>query len=163
MFETLLFEVREGVAYVTLNRPDAANAINLQLSKDLAYAAMRCDEDPAVRAVVLTGNGKMFCAGGDVRSFSESGDEMPALLKEITTYLHAAVSRFARMNAPLITAVQRTGGRGEAGPCGDLSSPGLVQRGAVTCQLTLFDAVAGSHSIASRRCHAQYAASEPMA
>jgi 2-(1,2-epoxy-1,2-dihydrophenyl)acetyl-CoA isomerase len=70
MFETLLFEVREGVAYVTLNRPDAANAINLQLSKDLAYAAMRCDEDPAVRAVVLTGNGKMFCAGGDVRSFS---------------------------------------------------------------------------------------------
>jgi 2-(1,2-epoxy-1,2-dihydrophenyl)acetyl-CoA isomerase len=123
MFETLLFEVREGVAYVTLNRPDAANAINLQLSKDLAYAAMRCDEDPAVRAVVLTGSGKMFCAGGDVRSFSASGDEMPALLKEITTYLHAAVSRFARMNAPVVTAVNGTAaGAGFSLACaGDLA------------------------------------------
>jgi 2-(1,2-epoxy-1,2-dihydrophenyl)acetyl-CoA isomerase len=123
MFETLLFEVREGVAYVTLNRPDAANAINLQLSKDLAYAAMRCDEDPAVRAVVLTGSGKMFCAGGDVRSFSASGDKMPALLKEITTYLHAAVSRFARMNAPVVTAVNGTAaGAGFSLACaGDLA------------------------------------------
>jgi len=122
-FETLLFEVRDNVAYVTLNRPDAANAINLQLAKDLAYAAMQCDEDPNVRAVVLTGTGKMFCAGGDVRSFSESGDEMPALLKEITTYLHAAVSRFARMNAPVIVAVNGTAaGAGFSLACaGDLA------------------------------------------
>jgi 2-(1,2-epoxy-1,2-dihydrophenyl)acetyl-CoA isomerase len=122
-FETLLFEVRDRVAYVTLNRPDAANAINLQLSKDLAYAAMRCDEDPAVRAVVLTGKGKMFCAGGDVRSFSESRDNLPALLKEITTYLHAAVSRFARMNAPVIVAVNGTAaGAGFSLACaGDLA------------------------------------------
>ena len=122
-FETLLFDVKDNVAHVTLNRPDAANAIDLQLSKDLAYAAMQCDEDPAIRAVVLTGSGKMFCAGGDVRSFSESGDEMPALLKEITTYLHAAVSRFARMNAPVIVAVNGTAaGAGFSLACaGDLA------------------------------------------
>lgn len=105
-FETLLFEVRDGVAHIILNRPGAANAINLQLSKDLAYAAMRCDEDPAVRAVLISAAGKMFCAGGDIRSFSKSGAGMPALIKEITTYLHAGISRFARMRAPVVTAVQ---------------------------------------------------------
>lgn len=122
-FETLLFEVRDSVAHITLNRPDAANAINLQLAKDLCYAAMRCDEDRTVRAVVLTGSGKMFCAGGDVRSFAESGNDMPALLKEITTYLHAAVSRFARMNAPFIVAVNGTAaGAGFSLACaGDLA------------------------------------------
>jgi 2-(1,2-epoxy-1,2-dihydrophenyl)acetyl-CoA isomerase len=104
-FETLLFEVRDGVAHITLNRPDAANAINLQLSKDLAYAAMRCDEDPAVRAVLLSAAGKMFCAGGDLRSFAQSGEGMPALIKEITTYLHAGISRLARMRAPVVIAV----------------------------------------------------------
>lgn len=104
-FETLLYEMRDGVAHVTLNRPEAANAINLQLAKDLAYAAMRCDEDPAVRAVLIAAKGKMFCAGGDIRSFVQSGGDMPALIKEITTYLHAAISRFARMRAPVVTAI----------------------------------------------------------
>ncbi len=104
-FETLLYELLEGVGYVTLNRPDAGNAINLQMAKDLAYVAMHCDEEPAVRAVLFTSTGKMFCAGGDLKSFASSGDAMPGLLKEITTYLHAAVSRFARMDAPVITAI----------------------------------------------------------
>ena len=122
-FETLLFEVRDGVAHVTLNRPDAANSINLQLAKDLAYAAMQCDEDPAVRAVVLTGTGKMFSAGGDLASFAKAGDRIPFLLKEITTYLHAAVSRFARMNAPVVIAVNGTAaGAGFSLACaGDLA------------------------------------------
>lgn len=104
-FETLLFEVREGVAHITLNRPDAANAINLQMGKDLTYAALRCDEDPAVRAVLITGAGRIFCGGGDVASFSRTLDTLPVLLKELTTYLHAAISRFARMRAPVVIAV----------------------------------------------------------
>jgi 2-(1,2-epoxy-1,2-dihydrophenyl)acetyl-CoA isomerase len=107
-FETLLYEVRDGVAHVTLNREKQANAIDLQMSKDLMYAALQADEDPEVRAVVIGAQGKMFCAGGDLGSFSEAGDSMPGLIKEMTTYLHAGISRFARMSAPVIASVGGT-------------------------------------------------------
>jgi 2-(1,2-epoxy-1,2-dihydrophenyl)acetyl-CoA isomerase len=104
-YENLRFEAHDGVANVTIDRPKAANAIDLQTARELYAVANRCDEDPDVRAVLLTGTGRMFCAGGDLGSFAAAGDAVPALLKEITTYLHAAVSRMARMDAPVIAAV----------------------------------------------------------
>jgi 2-(1,2-epoxy-1,2-dihydrophenyl)acetyl-CoA isomerase len=104
-FGTIDLAIGDGVARVTLERPEAMNAINRDLARDLMDAALRCDEDPAVRAVVLSGSGRMFCAGGDLRSFADKGDDLPHHLKEVTTYLHAAVSRFARMDAPVIAAV----------------------------------------------------------
>jgi 2-(1,2-epoxy-1,2-dihydrophenyl)acetyl-CoA isomerase len=104
-FRNLRFELADGVATITLDRPDAANAIDLALGQELLHVAIRCDEDPNVRAVVLTGAGRMFCAGGDLKSFAASGDALPSLLKELTTYLHGATSRFSRMNAPLVVAV----------------------------------------------------------
>lgn len=104
-YETLLFEVRGGVATVTLNRPEAANSLNAALARDFMHAMLRCDEDPAVRAVLLTGAGRMFCAGGDLKSFAAQGDSLPYHLKEVTTYLHAGISRMTRMDAPVIAAV----------------------------------------------------------
>jgi len=104
-YEQILFEIEGAVARITLNRPKAANGLDMQMARELMYAALECDERPEVRAVVLTGAGKMFCAGGDLKSFAAYGDEISTRLKEITTYLHAATSRFARMDAPLITAV----------------------------------------------------------
>lgn len=104
-YENLLFDVEDGVATITLNRPDAANAIDLALGRDLMRAAIRCDEDDAIRGVLLTGAGRMFSAGGDLRSFAALGDGLSAGLKELTVYLHAATSRFARMRAPLVVAV----------------------------------------------------------
>jgi 2-(1,2-epoxy-1,2-dihydrophenyl)acetyl-CoA isomerase len=107
-FETLLYEVHDGVARIKLNREKAANAIDLQMAKDLMYAALQADEDPSVRVVLIGATGKMFCAGGDLGAFTSAGDEMPRLLKEITTYLHAGISRFARMRAPVIASVAGT-------------------------------------------------------
>jgi 2-(1,2-epoxy-1,2-dihydrophenyl)acetyl-CoA isomerase len=108
MAEKILFEQRDGVAEITFNRPDAANALDLETSREFMEIAIRCDEDPSVRAVVLTGRGKMFSAGGDLGSFAKAGDQIAALLKEMTTYLHAAISRLARMRAPLIGAINGT-------------------------------------------------------
>ncbi|MFN8558932.1 MAG: enoyl-CoA hydratase-related protein [Dehalococcoidia bacterium] len=104
-YSTLLCEVRDHVACITLNRPEAANSLNLDLARDLMRAAIRCDEDAAVRAVVLTGAGRMFCAGGDLKAFAAQGDGLPAHMKEVTTYFHAAVSRLTRMRAPVVAAV----------------------------------------------------------
>ena len=105
MSDKLLVDVAGGIATVTFNRPDRANAMDLDVMQALMHTAIRCDEDPAIRAVVITGNGRFFSAGGDLAAFKEAGDEVGALLKEMTTYFHAAISRFARMNAPLIAAV----------------------------------------------------------
>jgi 2-(1,2-epoxy-1,2-dihydrophenyl)acetyl-CoA isomerase len=104
-YQHILFEVKDGIARITMNRPDVFNALNLQMARDLMHAAIACDEDPAIRCVVLTGAGKAFGAGGDITGFAQAGDTLPALMKEMTVYFHAAISRFARMDAPLIAAV----------------------------------------------------------
>ena len=108
--ETLLYEVKDHVARVTFNRPDAANALNMQMALDLMHASIQASEDRAVRAVLITGAGKMFSGGGDLKSFAAQGDALPGHLKETALYLHAAVSRFVRMDAPVIVAVNGSAG-----------------------------------------------------
>lgn len=101
----LLIRNDQGVTTLTLNRPKAGNAIDLEMARALLQAAIDCDEDPDVRCVVLTGAGRLFCAGGDIGAFAGAGDKLPSLLKALTAYLHTAISRLARMNKPLVTAV----------------------------------------------------------
>jgi 2-(1,2-epoxy-1,2-dihydrophenyl)acetyl-CoA isomerase len=105
VYSTLLFDVKAGIAHITLNRPEALNSINLELSRDLMQAILECDEDPRVRAVVLSGTGRLFCAGGDLKTFTTQGERLPYYVKEVTTYLHGAVSRLTRMNPPVVAAV----------------------------------------------------------
>ena len=71
-YETLRYEVKDAIATITLNRPDAYNALNLTLGRDLFHATLEADEDPAVRCIVVTGAGKAFCAGGDVKDFADT-------------------------------------------------------------------------------------------
>ncbi len=71
-YDTILFEVDDGVAVLTLNRPEAMNAWNERMSAELAHALHVCDEDDAVRAVVLTGAGRAFCAGQDLSGGAET-------------------------------------------------------------------------------------------
>ncbi len=109
-YETLLFEVRDGVACITFNRPTVGNALSPQMAQELSDVAIRCDDDPAVRAVVLTGAGKLFCAGGDLSAFATAGEKAKSLIKAMAGELHMALSRFARMTAPVIAAVNGTAG-----------------------------------------------------
>jgi len=104
-FNTLLFDLKDNVGHITLNRPEAANTINLELARELMYAIMQCDEDPLIRAVLISGAGPLFCAGGDLRSFADQGENLPHHLKEITTYLHVAMSYLVRMDPPAVAAV----------------------------------------------------------
>jgi len=104
-YQTLGYEVKDAIATLTLNRPDAYNALNLPLGRDLFHATLEADEDPGVRCIVVTGAGKAFCAGGDVKDFAEAGDRVGVVIKELTTYLHGAVSRLARTAKPVIMGI----------------------------------------------------------
>lgn len=104
-YQTISFDVANGVARLALNRPDAANAFNPELCRELFEAAIACDERDDIRAVLLTGEGSMFSAGGDLKYFSAQGENLGAALKEITGYLHAAITRMAHMDAPVVGAI----------------------------------------------------------
>jgi 2-(1,2-epoxy-1,2-dihydrophenyl)acetyl-CoA isomerase len=103
-YETLKFSRAGSVATITLDRPEAANSLNLTMGNDLLAVANACASDSSIRAVILTAQGRMFCAGGDVAGFS-GADNAGELLRAITSGLHGAIARFQRMDAPLIVAV----------------------------------------------------------
>ena len=113
-YETILLEISDGLAHLTLNRPEAANALNAQLAAELRDAAIRLTHDASVRAVLLTANGRVFCGGGDLASFAAQGEgQLPGFVDSVTVDFHAAVARFAKMDAPLVAAVTGTcGGAG---------------------------------------------------
>jgi 2-(1,2-epoxy-1,2-dihydrophenyl)acetyl-CoA isomerase len=104
-YETLDFEVRDRVGHLTLNRPKAANTLNLEMVRELLEVAQRCDEDAGVRSVLLTGAGPMFCAGGDLKSFTAAAEGIPAYVQKVADTLHRSLSILARMDAPIVAAV----------------------------------------------------------
>lgn len=101
----LLVDVRDGVAWLTLNRPDAGNAIDLPMARALLDAALDCDRDPAIRCVAVTGAGRMFCAGGDIAGFQAAGDKADAYLSELAGTMTLALSRLARMAKPVLMLI----------------------------------------------------------
>jgi enoyl-CoA hydratase/carnithine racemase len=73
-FETLLYDVADGIATITLNRPDKLNAFNGQMMRDMIAALDATDADDAVRAVIVTGAGRGFCAGADLSAGGSTFD-----------------------------------------------------------------------------------------
>ncbi len=71
MSDTVLFETRGAVAVITLNRPESLNAMNPEMLDTMFRAGQSAAEDPAIRAVVVTGAGRAFSAGGDVKGMAE--------------------------------------------------------------------------------------------
>jgi 2-(1,2-epoxy-1,2-dihydrophenyl)acetyl-CoA isomerase len=132
-FENLEFALENGLARITLNRPEGANTIGVGMARDLLDAARRCDGNPEVRAVLLTGKGRFFSGGGDVQSFAAAEDDAAGLLNRITGPLHAAIASFARMNAPLVTAINGTA----AGAGFSLAISGDIVVAAESAKLTL--------------------------
>jgi enoyl-CoA hydratase/carnithine racemase len=88
-FETLLYAVEDGIATITLNRPEKLNAFNTQMMKDMIAAFDATDADDAVRAVIVTGAGRAFCAGADLSAGAETfnydargGEDQAARMRE---------------------------------------------------------------------------------
>jgi 2-(1,2-epoxy-1,2-dihydrophenyl)acetyl-CoA isomerase len=102
----VLLSYADGVAALTLNRPDSSNGMNIALMQALHRGVMMCHRDPRVRVVLLRGAGPNFCAGGDVREFASMGEGLGDFLKEVTAYLQMAVGALVRLDAIVVTAAQ---------------------------------------------------------
>jgi len=107
-YETLLYDVADGVATITFNRPDAANAMSPLCARELNEVSIEVEGNSEIRAVILTGAGKMFCAGGDLGAFVAAGDKARSLLLQMTGDLHLGISRLSRNAAPVIGAINGT-------------------------------------------------------
>lgn len=99
------YSVADGVAHIELNRPEAANAVDLPTARELAAAVAQAGADDAVRVVLVTGAGKRFCAGGDVASFVDAPEPADHLLV-LATELDAAYRALADLAKPVVAAVQ---------------------------------------------------------
>jgi enoyl-CoA hydratase/carnithine racemase len=108
--EPLLYEVKDGIAYVTMNRPDRLNAINGEMAERMHDAWERFEADPNARVAILSGNGRAFCAGQDItpgaldtsvphqshRAYPENGKKVfKPIVAAFTAMSPAPVSRSA--------------------------------------------------------------------
>ena len=111
--ETLKLSVDDrGLARLVIDRAEANNALDRQMAADFRTVAIRLESSGAARAVLVTADGPIFHAGGDLKSFQDS-DDTYALVTEMTVDLHAAIAKLARLDAPVVAAV-----RGAAGGAG---------------------------------------------
>jgi enoyl-CoA hydratase len=97
--DTVLLEKHPGYAIVTLNRPEAMNALSRQLRRDFVDAFADCTEDAAIRVVILTGNGKAFCAGFDLKELGSSDSDAS---READNAIARAMEAF---DGPIIGAI----------------------------------------------------------
>jgi enoyl-CoA hydratase/carnithine racemase len=102
--EAVLVEVEDHVALLTLNRPEAMNAMNRDLSRALSAGLDRINQDPEVRVGIITGNGRAFCAGADLKERAQGGDS-GAQWHSVEGYLNGYGSTPQPTMKPLIAAI----------------------------------------------------------
>jgi 2-(1,2-epoxy-1,2-dihydrophenyl)acetyl-CoA isomerase len=103
---TILYEVADNTATITLNRPEKLNAFNEAMHGELAQALDRIEADPAIRAVLLTGAGRGFCAGQDLGDrVMDEGEAPPDLGETLDRLYNPLVRRICRLERPVVCAV----------------------------------------------------------
>jgi 2-(1,2-epoxy-1,2-dihydrophenyl)acetyl-CoA isomerase len=112
-YSTMTYDVRDGVAHLRFAQPDRANAVSPAFSADLRAAMIEITFDPAVKAVSVTADGKVFCAGGDLKLFHEAGDALPSVAAAMLVDFHAAIYAMNTIPKPFVAGV-----RGAAGGAG---------------------------------------------
>ena len=112
-YETITYTVEGNVGHLRLNRPNGANAVSEAFARDLRDVMIEIEFDDAVRAVSVTAEGKVFCAGGDLKEFHGMGAELPKHGAKVVGPFHAALYKMNRMTKPFVAGV-----RGAAGGAG---------------------------------------------
>lgn len=121
--KTVLYQVDDGVAYVTLNRPEKRNALNDALISDLKTVLGQASHDEAIRVIVITGAGKNFCSGADLEALEKISKASVAVNVEDARSLMELFTLIRALPIPVIAAVK---GRALAGGCGLASACDIV-------------------------------------
>lgn len=103
--ERVKIEKEGNVAVVSLNSEERMNVIDLQSARDLLGAVYDVGGDDETRCVVLTGKGRVFCAGGDIRLMKKVIEEKNNDMKLLPMYLHAIIAEIRRIDKPVISAI----------------------------------------------------------
>jgi 2-(1,2-epoxy-1,2-dihydrophenyl)acetyl-CoA isomerase len=99
------FEIVDGVAHITMNQPERGNPIDERFAAEFDYLATDCSVRPEVRAVLIDAKGRFFSVGGDLAALTRSREDLARFVSGATSNLHMGISRFARLNAPVVAAV----------------------------------------------------------
>jgi methylglutaconyl-CoA hydratase len=121
--QRLLDEVRDGVLWLTLNRPDKRNALDVGLTAALAEQLERAELDAAVRLIAVRGAGKDFCAGADLRELLDSADRPVSENEQAAMALGEVFLRMRRLPKPVVAVVH---GKALAGGCGLATACDLI-------------------------------------
>jgi 2-(1,2-epoxy-1,2-dihydrophenyl)acetyl-CoA isomerase len=105
MNELMKLDVIEGIARITLNRPKAFNAFSLDMIQTLAERLIEFAMDQKVVGVIITGEGKAFCAGADLKWLSGFGKSYGEALHELAAQYHQAILEIRRMPKPVVAAI----------------------------------------------------------
>jgi 2-(1,2-epoxy-1,2-dihydrophenyl)acetyl-CoA isomerase len=98
-------EIKEGVAHITMNQPERGNPFDTRFAEEFDWLATECAVRPEVRCVLIDARGRFFSVGGDLNALSRSREDLARFVSAATSDLHMGISRFARMNAPVVAAV----------------------------------------------------------
>ena len=101
----ITLDIQDGVAWLTLARPEKRNSVDPAFALRLHELAEQCAADQDIRCVVLTGSGKFFCVGGDIDAFSAAGEAAEAAVGALARSFHAGIYRLATMEKPFVTAI----------------------------------------------------------
>jgi 2-(1,2-epoxy-1,2-dihydrophenyl)acetyl-CoA isomerase len=102
----LLFSYQDSIATLTLNRREVLNAIDLEMSQALMTQLAEVEQNPGIRAVILTGSGRAFCAGGDLRFAMAANPDRPGdSFLALTAILHTCIKQIRQISKPVIAAI----------------------------------------------------------
>lgn len=105
MNDTVLVQQHESILVVTLNRPEAYNALNLDMMQALGETFASAATDRAIKGVLLTGKGKAFCSGGDLKWISQQSEEAGSVLHRLAPQFHLSITKIRSMEKPVVAAI----------------------------------------------------------
>jgi 2-(1,2-epoxy-1,2-dihydrophenyl)acetyl-CoA isomerase len=105
MADPVLTQQHGNLLEIVLNRPEAYNALNLDLMKTLGRILSSAAADEAIKGILITGKGKAFCSGGDLKWISQQSEEAGSVLYTLAPQFHLSITEIRRMQKPVIAAI----------------------------------------------------------